>query len=419
VVFWSSPVSKKREEAVSLIQKSVLFLLVLVSLQIATPSIGTAKTWFVERDGSGDFIVIQDAVDAAASGDTIKIGLGRFDEQHIVTVPGWSESVRVLVTQNELTIIGSGSETIIGQEATWNPEQGGHKGIVGGVWWGNHVLRIEDVHFENMRQAVYTANESSGGESIKLQGCTFNGNHTSLWLLGDGGTVRVNYCDFQNSTTEGISIVGWNQAEMEIRECDFVRSNYIYSTNAINVSGIQNLIIENCNIVESSVGISISSSEFALVKNCVFDNQGIVALSIPMNSNVHIENCQFRNQYKVLTSATGGNVNIDMVDSIIEDVEYCSVDISGVENLTVHNCDLAKGSRGVVHMDAYGVCPYTGHLDMTTNYWGTTEPDSIDAWIFDRYDSEDACYWIEYEPFETQSTPVEKKSLGGFKAMFR
>ncbi len=400
-------------------QKITLLWFVLVSLQIVLPSHSLSKTWFVERDGSGDFIVIQDAVDAAASGDTIKIGLGRFDEQHIVTVPGWTDSVRVLVTQNELTIIGSGPGTIIGQEAIYEPEQGRHKGIVGGVWWGNHILRIEDIHFENMRSAVYTANESSGEEYIAFKGCTFNGNTSSLWLLSDSGTVKVNNCIFQNSTTEGISIVGWNQIEMEIRECDFVRANHIYSTDAINLSGVNNLLIENCNIVESSAGITISHSESALVKNCVFDNQGVIALSIPTNSNVRIENCQFKNQYKVLASAMGGSVNIELIDSIIEDVEFCSFDISGVENLTVHNCDLAKGSSGVVLMVDYGVCPYTGHLDMTNNYWGTSEPDSIDAWIFDRYDSEDACYWVDYEPFESGSTPVETKSLGGFRAMFR
>ena len=37
---------------------------------------GRCRTWVVELDGSGDFTVIQDAVDAAADGDTIFIGPG-------------------------------------------------------------------------------------------------------------------------------------------------------------------------------------------------------------------------------------------------------------------------------------------------------------------------------------------------------
>ena len=39
-----------------------------------------AIAWRVEKDGSGDSVAIQDAVDASASGDTILIGAGRFTE---------------------------------------------------------------------------------------------------------------------------------------------------------------------------------------------------------------------------------------------------------------------------------------------------------------------------------------------------
>ena len=38
-----------------------------------------AKTWTVEKDGSGDFEIIQDALDAAADGDTVLVGAGRYD----------------------------------------------------------------------------------------------------------------------------------------------------------------------------------------------------------------------------------------------------------------------------------------------------------------------------------------------------
>ncbi len=47
---------------------------------LAIASGSQARTWRVERDGSGDFVVIQDAVDAASPGDVIQLGPGRFDE---------------------------------------------------------------------------------------------------------------------------------------------------------------------------------------------------------------------------------------------------------------------------------------------------------------------------------------------------
>ena len=48
-----------------------------------------ARTWYVEQDGSGDFTVIQDAVDAAGDGDTVAIGPGRYEEYQTIYVQGY------------------------------------------------------------------------------------------------------------------------------------------------------------------------------------------------------------------------------------------------------------------------------------------------------------------------------------------
>jgi len=53
--------------------KVLLTLGALVVLVSSAP----AATWTVERDGTGDFTVIQEAGDVAADGDTIRIGRGR------------------------------------------------------------------------------------------------------------------------------------------------------------------------------------------------------------------------------------------------------------------------------------------------------------------------------------------------------
>ena len=49
--------------------------LLLVSLLFSVSS-ASAKSWQVAQDGSAPYSIIQDAVDAAASGDTILIGRG-------------------------------------------------------------------------------------------------------------------------------------------------------------------------------------------------------------------------------------------------------------------------------------------------------------------------------------------------------
>jgi len=49
----------------------------LLSLILFSPP-GYGRSWRVEKDGSGDFAVIQNAVDAAAPGDTVVVGPGRY-----------------------------------------------------------------------------------------------------------------------------------------------------------------------------------------------------------------------------------------------------------------------------------------------------------------------------------------------------
>ena len=75
-------------------------------------------TWTVERDGSGDFTVIQDAVDAASDGDVIEIGAGRFDEYETIWDDGVPDyDVYVDMNGKRLSLIGSGAGvTIIGPE---------------------------------------------------------------------------------------------------------------------------------------------------------------------------------------------------------------------------------------------------------------------------------------------------------------
>jgi hypothetical protein len=75
----------------------------------------------VEKDGSGDYTIIQDAVDAAASGDTIRIGPGRFAENNPTPCTTYIPFVRIWVPQDVLTIIGAGpEETIIGPVEPWD-----------------------------------------------------------------------------------------------------------------------------------------------------------------------------------------------------------------------------------------------------------------------------------------------------------
>ena len=93
--------------------------LVLTALFLVAASSGMSATWHVAKDGSGDFAVIQDAVDAASSGDTIWIHAGRYEEM-TEDWDVWGNGVslvdcHVVITKDDLTLQGDGRDaTIIG-----------------------------------------------------------------------------------------------------------------------------------------------------------------------------------------------------------------------------------------------------------------------------------------------------------------
>ena len=62
----------------------VCILLASVSRVVSVHTRAEAVTWTVERDDSGDCAVVQDAINAAASGDSILIGPGRWGSNDVL-----------------------------------------------------------------------------------------------------------------------------------------------------------------------------------------------------------------------------------------------------------------------------------------------------------------------------------------------
>ena len=99
-------------------------LALLLAVGTAPPVL--AATWTVQRDGSGDFSVIQDAIDAADPGDTILIGPGRYDTFHAQTstVDNFPFAAICWVAKADLTIVGAGRDvTFLGPAACTSMEE--------------------------------------------------------------------------------------------------------------------------------------------------------------------------------------------------------------------------------------------------------------------------------------------------------
>lgn len=135
--------------------KCAAMYLVIVLLMA---NVATGATITVRKDGTGDYLVIQQALDVAADGDTVLIGPGEYLEHAPVRYPGWTFDIETYadVNADDLTIIGAGSDQTFIGPLTYSGNAGtaSPRGI-GYVQGGD--LRISDVCVRNCYNGLWIA----------------------------------------------------------------------------------------------------------------------------------------------------------------------------------------------------------------------------------------------------------------------
>jgi hypothetical protein len=97
--------------------------------------------------------------------------------------------------------------------------------------------------------------------------------------------------------------------------------------------------------------------------------------------------------------------------------DLATVFISSQSQVTLNNNDIIKSGDYAAKIGQYFYEIVTN--DLSNNYWGTSDPDTIAAWIWDYNDDPVTRAYIDYNPFSGSSVPTEEKSFGSIKAMFR
>ena len=59
------------------------------------------------------------------------------------------------------------------------------------------------------------------------------------------------------------------------------------------------------------------------------------------------------------------------------------------------------------------------YIDMSSNWWGTTDLDEIAEWIYDGYDDEDVNGYVVYEPILGGPVATEQTTWSELKNMYR
>lgn len=379
----------------------------IVVLMLACGSLSTARgaVWRVEKDGSGDYTVIQDAVDASASGDTIMIGPGRFSEYTDHTYAGNLWHTYVHMVAGSLTLIGAGEDaTLIGAESAGTWESWEY--AIGVFFWPaapNGALVVEHLTLEDLVHGAYA---ESG--RVDISNCTFRRTRLGIWTHTPG---TVHLCRFEG--VYGTGILASNPSrDVSVTQCEFRDTDSaFYFGGVANVAVRDNTVIgcENVGFFDQCSG-SATHNTFSVTTGAGLVVYGPGSYTITEN----VFDGGTANIYFGLGASNAvceRNVFRGSRDSAV-DVVSCTP--------RIRNNDVFKDRGRAVILGGYSQLP-DRFVDMTGNYWGTANPDSISAWIVDGHDivSPQIHGFVNFQPFSSVPVPTEKTSLGSVKSLFR
>jgi hypothetical protein len=384
----------------------MLLRLVLV-IVIATALAGAAFAVVlrVEQDGSGDYLKIQDAVNVAASGDTILIGPGRYDDlqprgvNSVVCVAYWEDS-------RNLTFIGESSDEVIVGPTTYVPEGTGPQGI--------HQHEPADVVIRNLTFANLRVAIVAGRGTAVIEGAFFSTGETGVFIQ-DAASCGVRNCTFTDfPLSQGGAVTVFRASYAEILECEFVDAGIYFG-------GTTDGLVRGCSAHGDRFLQSYQSN--ILVDKCTANcDRAYYCVEATDSDALHIQDS--------VISVSGGSGNIASLRSQSNVViERSVIDGSALQasfrasfsgSMLVQACDV-QGTPGVPLIVSTYDYPEgnSATIDMGGNYWSEhSNAAALDSLIYDGNDDPNIHVIVNYEPIRTESMPAEKKSLGGIKALF-
>lgn len=380
----------------------------------------SAAVWRVEKDGSGDFAVIQAAVNVATSGDTILVGAGRYDDKQLFGNPPWRQYVRILAVKSELTIIGAGPTlTIVGPALPWTDVQDEDKGIylTGDGQAAPPSLYVRGIRFENSGIGIHAETSAS---AVRVHDCEFQGNTTSIASFCR--STEVAECRFLNLADSGgyhINAIGQDSLRIDSSVFE-LESHPSHIKVLLNAQSTVLAAIADSQFRGGMVGATVNNGTRAEFRSCVFEGQGLYGVAVNV-ADVLMEDSVVRNQSAALyLTGPEGMCMLDRVSFV--NVSDATLEYENLGGGYIRNCTLAKGARFVVwDVNTYpveGPTPIT--LDMSNNWWGTSDPDSIQSWIYDSSDQPTRpYYYVQWSPYRSVPLAVQRTRLGDVKALFR
>ena len=377
----------------SLVRKfKLIVLLFTVSI---FPSLSMARTWLVNADGTGEFTVIQDAVDAAAPGDTISIGSGWYQEYQEYISPPARRYVDVSYKE-VLTLIGAGaSQTIIGPivlDPDINRRNYGIYGVFGLV-----SLVVKDLKIVNMNWKGLVPFDAL----IRIINCDFVNCRIGIHNEGLDGSL-IEGCRFEDCYNHGI-IIAPPTTGLIVRDCQFINCELGFG---FHWSGVQDCEVLNCSITGGYFGGQFDEGASGLVRDCYFYGQERACMIFARSGLVRLENNWIEqvdsdNMYAGALSFTDSS-DVHGEGNTVISTESCFL-FNGIPKFNLQNNHFLRNGPDAWYARVSE--PFSlpeDHVDLSGNYWGTDDPHEISTWIYDAYDSEEISLWVDFMPILTE-----------------
>lgn len=365
----------------------------------------------VELDGSGDYTDIQEAVDAAADGDTILIGPGRWDDMYLYTPPagGWTDSVIVAINYKDLTLIGSGiGATIIGPTS---PPSWGYSGPAGITTGTDNMLSVSNLSVVNMSVGIDAENTSFALSNVEVESCRIG---TAVYSIN---MARIENSRF--NMNEDIAILGGARASgIFVRVCEFNDTHDVH----IDLQNIENVMIENSTFLGGAGSVQFDGASCqGVVQDCTFHSNVGPHISVVGHSQMTLNRCRLSGGRNLIAIRNGSRLTGE--DNLLLGTDFegggSATVVVQIATLDLHNSHILRGDAPYsIRFFDYPAVPWY-FQNLQNNYWGTTELDSIRAWITSNTDEPEFGTRLLLEPFFDQPIPNEPRSVSEIKRKFR